>query len=108
MKIAVFPTIILAAGLSPFAIAQTQSQSTTEHTEQHTQTTVNPDGTASHDSQTTHEKTESTANPDGSSTTTQTRQKTTKSRSRTDIPGNVQTTEHHSSSSTTTTTIPPK
>lgn len=107
MKIAMLPTLILAIGISPVAFAQTQS--TTEHTEEHSQTTVNPDGTAVHDSQTTHEKTDSSANPDGSSTTVRTKDKKTRTKVKSDYPGDTQTTtEHHSSSSTTTTTTPPR
>jgi hypothetical protein len=99
--------LVFAAAMLPAGFAQTQSQSTTEKTEQHSSTTVNPDGTAVHSRATTREKTDSVANPDGSTTTVQSKEHNANTKAKSDTPVGSSTSEHHSSSSSTTTTTSP-
>ncbi|HKD07513.1 MAG TPA: hypothetical protein VKB79_16545 [Bryobacteraceae bacterium] len=98
---------VFAAAMLPTGFAQTQSTSSTEKSEQHSSTTVNPDGSAVHDRATTREKTDSVANPDGSTTTTRTREHDAHSKERSNAPAGNSSTERHSSSSSTTTTTSP-
>lgn len=106
MKNAMLP-FVFAAAMLPAGFAQTPSTSTTEKTEQHSSTAVNPDGTAVHNRATTREKTDSVANPDGSTTTTRTREHNSHSKERSDTPAGSSSRERHSSSSSTTTTTNP-
>jgi hypothetical protein len=109
MKRTIF-TLIFTVATLPAGFAQTQTQSTTEKTQEHSATTVNPDGTAVHSSAKAHEKTDSTTNPDGSSTTTNSKQSHRKTKVKSDNGTDQTTTEHHSATSTdskTTSTPPP-
>ncbi len=99
--------LVFAAATLPAGFAQSQSSSTTEKTEQHSSTTVNPDGTAVHNRATTREKTDSVANPDGSTTTVHTREHNSNSKEKSDTPVGSTSTERHSSSSSTSTTTSP-
>ena len=99
---------ILAFSLSAMPIGFAQSSSTTEHTQEHSSTQVNPDGTAVHNSSKAKERTDSTTTGDGSSTTSKSRESHSKTRVRTNDGTDKTTTEHHSSSTDkTTTTTPP-
>ncbi|MDP9171360.1 MAG: hypothetical protein M3N54_12135 [Acidobacteriota bacterium] len=103
-------TLVFALGTLPAGFAQTQANSSTEKTEEHAATTVNPDGTAVHSAAATHEKVESANNADGSTSTVKSRQTTSHTKVKKDVPAPVvdsTTTEHHSSTTSTTTTTNP-
>ncbi|HZL55978.1 MAG TPA: hypothetical protein VFC21_02790 [Bryobacteraceae bacterium] len=100
-------TLVLGMCTLPVGFAQTQS-TTSERTEQHTQTAVNPDGTAVHHTQINHEKTDSSVNPDGTSTTVHTQQRNTHTRVKNNNTMDGKRTEHRSSSTTTTTSTSPR
>ncbi len=112
---ATFLTLIFAVGTLPVGFAQVPSSTTTEHTEEHAATTVNPDGTAVHHAATSKEKTDSTVNADGSTSTVKSKQSTTRTRVRRDVPvvapatdSSTVHTEHHDSSTTTSTNPNPQ
>jgi hypothetical protein len=103
-------TLVFTVGTLPAGFAQVPASTTTEHSEEHAATTVNPDGTAVHHAATTHEKTDSTVNPDGSSSTVKSKSTTSKTRVRGDAPvappvvdSSTVHSEHHESSTTTST-----
>jgi hypothetical protein len=102
-------TLVFSVATLPVGFAQTQTQSTTEHTQEHSATKVNPDGTAVQSTAKEHERTDSTTNPDGTSSTTKTKQSHRKTKVKSDDGTDQTTTEHHSASSTDTksTTTPP-
>lgn len=102
-----FLALTFAAATMPFGFAQTPSTTTTEHTQDHSATQVNPDGSSTQHSSRTHEKTDAKANGDGTASTT-THNKSTHSRTKTknSTDANGSTTEHHSTTSETTNTSP--
>jgi hypothetical protein len=102
--------LVFAVGTLPAGFAQTQSNSSTEKTQEHAATTVNPDGTAVHSAEKSNEKSESTNNADGTSSTVKSKESSSHSKVRTDAPVDSTTTEHQNSSTSTTnsTTTTPK